>query len=85
MKNEQPPANTTAEISAVNDWKPHVWDVLLDFGDCALAIEWPRDKRPEIGEVVTWDRSNGVIWRGSKLAIDVRSPRVDENGNLYFA
>jgi hypothetical protein len=49
-----------------------------------MCVQWPRSKKPKIGEGVLWDGSNGLIWRNQNVAIDVRRLKVDQNGDVYF-
>ena len=72
------------KITGVWDWKSYCWDVLLDDGKLALAVEWPRDKKPSEGESIECIKGKGVKWRGEVITVDVRRPRIDENGDLYF-
>jgi hypothetical protein len=72
------------QITGVWDWKPYCWDVLIDDGECALAVEFPRDKKPKEGESVECIKGVGVRWKGYVFAVDVRCPRIDDNGELYF-
>lgn len=72
------------KITAVFDWKPYCWDVLMDDGEWAMAFEWPRNQKPVKGDDVEWIPGKGVLWHGAIVAVDQRKPRVDENGTLSF-
>ena len=71
-------------ITGVWDWKPYCWDVLIDDGELAMAVEFPRDKKPQEGESIECIKGVGVKWRGEVFAVDVRAPRFDDKGELYF-
>lgn len=72
-------------ITAVFDWKPYCWDVLIDNGEGAMAFEWPRDQKPREGEMAEWIKGQGVKWRGVIIPVDLREPKIDDEGNLFFS
>lgn len=72
------------KITAVFDWKPYCWDVLLEDREWAMAFEWPRDQKPAEGDTAQWIAGKGILWNGVVVAVDLSKPKVDEHGDLYF-
>lgn len=71
-------------ISAVFDWKPYCWDVLLDDGEGAMAFEWPRNQKPSEGDDAEWITGKGILWKGMIIAVDLRKPQISEDGQVSF-
>lgn len=72
------------KITAVFDWKPYCWDVLIDDGESAMAFEWPRDRKPAEGDDAEWIAGKGMIWKGVVVAVDLRRLRVNEDRDVSF-
>jgi len=72
------------KIIGVYDWKPYCWDVLMDNEEGALASEWSKELNPKEGDDVEYIKGKGMLWKGQVVPVDIRSPRLDEKGNLYF-
>lgn len=49
-----------------------------------MAFEWPRDQKPAEGDDAEWIAGKGILWNGGVVAVDLRKPKVDEHGNLFF-
>ena len=82
----------TAEVVHVRDWNDWCWDVCISFnpqhdggwhGSCE-AIQFPRYRKPEIGDIIEFIDEQVVIHNGEKVAIDIRVIRMDEEGNIFL-
>jgi len=82
----------TAEVVAVRDWNEWCWDVCISYNptfdtewhSSCQAIQFPRDRKPEIGDVIEFVEDQMVIHEGREVAIDIRVIRMDEEGNIFL-
>lgn len=72
------------EVGSITRSAKYALDVLIHFENASLAVEWPPDDAPDIGDMVKFDGFNCIEWQGSTIGIDVRKPRLDANGHVYF-
>ena len=82
----------TAEVVAVRDWNDWCWDVCISYDpsfdtewhSSCQAVQFPRDRKPEIGDVIEFIDDQVVMHEGEKVAIDIRAIRMDEEGNIFL-
>lgn len=90
MKDKKP--IEIAEVICVRDWNDWCWDVCLNFEATeetdwiatSQAVQFPRDIKPEVGDVVEFIDDQMVLYNGTKVAIDVRVLRFDDDGCIYL-
>jgi hypothetical protein len=73
-----------ATITAVHDWNAWCWDVLLDFGDSAMAVQFPREHQPVAGDNADLLCTGVVRWRGLEIVVDHRPMKVGDDGKPYL-
>jgi len=91
-KNKMSKETETAEVVAVRDWNDWCWDVCISYNptfdtewhSSCQAIQFPRDRKPEIGDVIEFVEDQMVIHEGREVAIDIRVIRMDEEGNIFL-